>query len=86
MNALVARRQVAAGSGNSGELRTGRGDEFDFGADSVAIALVANEFEDEPMILRGSFVVQNVSGAVVGGDDHVDAAVIVDITGGKPAA
>ena len=55
-------------------------------ADGVTIGFVADEIESQPVILRGSFIVKDVGGAVVGGDDDVDAAIIVDVTDGEAAA
>jgi len=67
-------------------LRALGGDEFDFGADCVAIAFVADELQGEPVILRGSFVVKDVGRTVIGSDDGVEAAVVVDVTDGHAAA
>src|SRR5438034_10412809 len=77
---------MASRGGNGGALRALGGYEFDFGADCVAIAFVGDELQGEPVILRGSFVVENVDGAIVGGDDGVEAAVVVDVTDGHAAA
>src|SRR5579864_3511440 len=67
MNTLVARGQIAARSGNGGELLAFRGDEFYFGADGIAVAFVADQFQGEPMVLCGCFVAEDVGGAVVRG-------------------
>src|SRR5580704_16880103 len=79
MHAFVARGQVAAYGRNSGELLAFRGDQFDFRADGVAVALVPDQLQGEPMILRGRFVSENVGGTVVRGYDGVDAAIVVNI-------
>ena len=67
VHALVAGRKIAAGRGDGGELRAVCGDDFDFGADSVTVAFVADEFEREPMILSGRFVVKYVDEAIIRG-------------------
>src|SRR5258708_36436787 len=79
VHALVAGRKIAARGGYGGELGAVCGDEFDFGADGVAVALVADELQCEPVILRWRFVVKNVDGAVVRGDDGVEAALILHV-------
>jgi hypothetical protein len=86
VNAFVARRQIAASGGDGRELRTASGYELYFGADGVAVAFVANELECQPVILRGGFIVKEINGAVVGGDDDVDAAVVIDIADGQTTA
>src|SRR5713226_1235981 len=86
VHALVAGRKIAARGGYGGELGAVCGDEFDFGADGVAVAFVADELQREPMILRWRFVVKNVDGAVVRGNDGVEAAVIIDVADGHAAA
>ncbi len=86
VHALVAGRKITARRGNGSKLRAVCGDELDLGADRVTVGFVADEFEGEPMILRGRFVVKYADGAIVGGDDGVEAAVIVNVADGHAAA
>jgi len=67
-------------------LRAFRGDEFDFGADGVAVALVPDQLQGQPMILRGRFVSENVGGTVVRGYHGIDAAIVVNIADRQAAA
>src|SRR5215467_8664788 len=63
VDALITGRKVAASGRNRSELWAFRGDEFDFGADRITIALVANQLEQQPVVLRWGFVVKNVNRA-----------------------
>ena len=68
--------QIAAGSGDSYELRAvGRG-ELDLRADGVPIASMAGQVEREPMVSGRGLVAQNVRGSVVRGNHGIDAAIV----------
>src|SRR5207244_6799938 len=57
-----------------------------FGTNGVAIAFVADKFQLKPMVLRGRFVAHDVDRAVVGGNDGVETAVVIDVANGHAAA
>ena len=61
------------------------GGELDLRADGHAVAFCAGELEQGPVVAVGGDVVEEFGGAVEDGDDHVDAAVVVDIAKGYAA-
>src|SRR5207245_2608688 len=67
-------------------LTAARGGERDFGPEAVPIALRAARFHLEPVAARGRIVSQQLRGAVVAGEQDVQAAVIVEIAVGGAAA
>src|SRR2546428_12785556 len=85
MDSLVAGGKVAPRGGYSHELLAFRGDQFHFRANGVAVALVSHQLQRKPEAVGGSFVVQDVRRAGVGGHYCIEASVIVTVTNGHSA-
>ena len=83
VGSLVAGGEIAAAGGDGHPLRAGGGGEFDLCADGVAVAAMADEQQGEPVVGGFDFVAEDVGGATVGGDDGVDAAIVVEVSGGE---
>jgi hypothetical protein len=72
----VVRGQIAAGGGDSYELRAVRSSELDFGADWVTFASMADQDEREPVVSGTGLVAQDVCRSAIRSDDGIDAAVV----------
>src|SRR5262249_28926898 len=84
--ALVAGRLIAAGGRDGGILRSSVRRQSNRSADWVSIAFVSDEVQQEAVILRRCLVVQHKRGAVVGGDDGIHAAIVLQISDGQAAS
>src|SRR5260221_13664597 len=85
MHSFVARRKVAAACRYGRTLLALRSDDLHCSANSVPIALVADEIQSEPMALCVSFIAQNVDRTAVLRDNSVEAPVIIDVPDRHPA-
>ena len=79
MHTFVARGQIASSGGYRGELHAFRCHKFHFGADSIPIGLVPDQLQRESMVLSGSLVTKNVSGAIVSCDDRIQLPIIINV-------
>ena len=85
MNTLVARGKVAARSRNCRGLQAARRHNCDLGANSVAIAFVSDKLQEDPVVLRLGFIVENMNRPVVSGHNGIETAVVVEISDGQSA-
>src|SRR5215813_11807638 len=85
MDALVAGRKVASAGRDRLYLQACRRFKPHFRADRIAIALMTNQMKGEPVIRYGCFVVENVKGTVVCGDDCVDTSIVINVADGESA-
>src|SRR5260370_29412328 len=79
MYAWVTCRQIAPGCGHSCPLCVLRRGQFNHRSDAVAIAFMSSQPKRDPVITGDGFIVEDMSGASIGADDSVDAAIIVDV-------
>src|SRR5580700_710297 len=77
--ALVAGGEIAPGRRNRCVLLSGARHQCDLRANGVAVALVPNQFQQNPMVPFYRFVVENVNRAVIGGHDRVEPAVVIEV-------
>src|ERR1700733_6048233 len=77
--APVARREITAGRRYRGVLWSGTGHQCDLRADRVAVALMPDQFQQNPMVPGYRFVVENMNRAIIRGYDRIEAAVVIEV-------
>src|SRR3954454_6953598 len=82
----VALRAVAGAAADAVPLLARLAFDADDGADAVAIRLRAHGADGEPVIAIAAVIAEKVGGAVVGGDEQVEVAVMVDVGVGGAAS
>ena len=81
----IALRAVARSAVHHAPLLAGRAFNAHHGADAVAIGFRARQPHRQPVILIAAIVAKQIGGAVVGGDQHVEVAVVIEIGIGRAA-
>src|SRR5947209_11769725 len=84
MHPFVAGRQVAACCRDRRVLRSCRGGQLQLRADTVPVALMADQYQREPVVIGCGLVMDDMSGTAIGCDNGVDPAIVVDIADGHP--
>src|SRR5260370_40524426 len=75
----IALGKIAGAAANQGALcHAGRGD-LNQGADAVPAAARADESQSQPVVRCHGFIVPQKRGAVVGSDEQVRPAIVVDV-------
>ena len=77
MQTRIAGRQIPAGGGDRAPLAARRGDNPYLRPDGVAIALVADKAQGEPMIRCLGKIEQKVRRTAIGGYNCIDASIVV---------
>ena len=85
MHALIARGKVTARGGHGLKLHALGSCQFHLSADAVAVATVANQLQNQPVVSCRRLVVQNVRRTVVRGNHCVRAAVVVNVAQSHPS-
>src|SRR5260370_15089935 len=85
VNALVFRGEVTSGSAHSRELYPLPSYQLHFCANRITIALMADEFQHQPMILGRCLVAQNMGRSVISRDHRVQPPIIVYISARQSA-
>src|SRR5882762_6289694 len=80
VHTLVARRKVATRCRNCRKLCSACGHSLHFSANSISIALVPHEFQQNPVILRGCLVMKHVCRSFIRIHNCVHASVVVQIS------
>ena len=84
--AHVVLRQITRAALHQTPLCRRSGPHRDDRADGVRVGRLPMELDDQPMAAPGELVVENLRPAVQIVDDDVEAAVVVDVSGGEAAA
>src|SRR5882762_2788236 len=79
MYALITRRKIAAGSAYGPHLLQVRRGHSHLRAYRVAIALVANELQNQPVVLRGCLIMQYMDRPVVGNHHRVQTTIVIQV-------
>src|SRR5207253_837191 len=79
MHPLVAGGQITCSGRYDGKLRAFRGSNFYLRPDRIPVAFMSDEQQREPVVLRGSLVVQDVCGSIIGGNDRVQPTDIIQV-------
>src|SRR5882757_451970 len=80
MYAFITRRKVTACRSHGGQLRALGSDQLYFCADRIPVALVADEFQSQPMVQGLRCITEDVKRPIITGYHSVHSSVIVDIT------
>jgi len=81
VHAFVARRKVATRRRDCRKLCSACGHSLHFSTNSISIALVACEFQQNPMILRGCLIMKHVCRPFIRIHNCVHAPIVVQISG-----
>src|SRR5467141_4582082 len=81
VHTLVARRKVATRRRDCRKLCSACGHSLHFSTNSISIALVACEFQQNPMILRGCLIMKHVCRPFIRIHNCVHAPIVVQISG-----
>src|SRR6185312_15095090 len=79
MHTLITGGKITPSRGYGGQLLAFRRHDCDLRADCIAIAFMSDKFQGQPMVLRRGLVVQSIRGPIVGCNNRVRPAVVVNV-------
>src|SRR5260370_20797354 len=86
MHPQIALREITAAAVNFTNLCKITGNNLDARADAVAIALHADRLDQNRIVCTAAIISQQLRRAVQIVNYHVDVAIVIDVTKGRPSA